>query len=134
MTEREFLEHEMRRAKLALATTADDAKRHAGDLADLGYWARNYPWQTVGASAAGGFLLGAVLASKGADETAGAKEPLRRRRPRNRKATHGWAKPALTAALELARFVFQNVLLTGWQAAQAPPQAEPEPATAGQDT
>jgi hypothetical protein len=137
MNEREFLAAELQRAQAALRTTTDEARRHALDLADPGYWGRNYPWQTVGVSAAAGFLIGAALApqktgtSTGVDPNAGTSLP-RAARAKIRRA--GWAKPALTAALEVGRFVFQNVLLTGWQAAQAPPELEPEPAMAGYDS
>lgn len=137
MNEREFLAAELQRARAALLTTTHEARRHALDLADPVYWGRNYPWQTVGVSAAAGFLIGAALApqkkgkSPGAEPNAGTSLPRAARAVKSSRA--GWAKPALTAAIEVGRFVFQNVLLTGWQAAQAPPELEPEPAMAGYD-
>ncbi len=127
MTEREFLDGEMRRAQTALTQTVQTTRRHALDLADVGYWGRNYPWQAVGASAALGFLLGAAAAPK---------KPAAAATPRVVSSAHSpqrasWAMPALTALLEIGRFVFQNVLLTGWQATQAPPETTPEPELSG---
>ena len=130
MTEREFLDAELRRTQAAVATTADDARKHATDLADVGYWGRNYPWQTVGVSAAAGFLIGAAIAPKKRQESELA-EPARPAATKTKSS--GWAKPALTAAMELGRFVLQNVLLTGWQAVQSPPTESPEPELAGVD-
>jgi hypothetical protein len=130
MTEREFLKAELQRTQTALAVSADDARQHALDLADVGYWGRNYPWQTVGVTAAAGFLIGAAIAPKKRQEGERA-EPVRPVAAKGKQS--GWAKPALTAAVELGRFVFQNVLLTGWQAAQAPPAEAPEPEMAGVD-
>ena len=127
MTEREFLDGEMWRAQAALAQTVQSARQHALDLADVGYWGRNYPWQTVGASAALGFLFGAAVAPK---RPAAAEKPRVESAVRRAKQA-GWARPALTAFLEIGRFVFQNVLLTGWQAAQAPPEMAPEPELSG---
>lgn len=127
MTEREFLDAEMQRAQDALANTMQATRQHALDLADVNYWGRNYPWQTVGASAALGFLVGAAVAPK---KPAVAESPRASRSSRAPKAA-GWAKPALTALLEIGRFVFQNVLLTGWQAAPAPPEMAPEPELSG---
>jgi hypothetical protein len=130
MTEREFLDAELQRTQSAVTTTANDAREHAIDLADVSYWGRNYPWQTVGFSAAAGFLIGAAIAPKKRQDSDRA-EPARPVAAKTKQS--GWAKPALTAAVELGRFVFQNVLLTGWQAAQAPPAEAPEPEMASAD-
>jgi len=130
MTEREFLNAELQRTQSAMAISVDDAREHAIDLADIGYWGRNYPWQTVGFTAAAGFLVGAAIVPK--KRQANVVDPPVRPAAATTKQS-GWAKPALTAAVELGRFVFQNVLLTGWQAAQAPPAEAPEPELAGVD-
>lgn len=107
-----------------MQATWADAQHRALGLADIGYWARRHPWPTVFASALCGWLLGSALVPgrRTAESAADGDSAVRPRRP-----SRAWVGPALSAALEVGRFVFQNAILSGWQAgsAAAPPGPAP---------
>jgi hypothetical protein len=64
LSEAEFLHREAADAKDAIARTVDEMRATLKDVGDVAAWARSYPWTTLGAAAATGFLVAAALAPR----------------------------------------------------------------------
>jgi hypothetical protein len=64
LSEAEFLTREADDAKDAIAHTVDQMRATFKQVGDVGAWARSYPWTTLGAAAATGFLVAAALAPR----------------------------------------------------------------------
>jgi hypothetical protein len=64
LSEAEYLAREAGHAKRAIAHTLDDMRASLKQAGDVRAWARTYPWTTLGAAAATGFLVAAALAPK----------------------------------------------------------------------
>lgn len=61
-TESEFLEGQANAARAAIGETLTNMRTTLKDAGDIKAWARQYPWPSVGAAAAIGFLAAGVLA------------------------------------------------------------------------
>jgi hypothetical protein len=62
LNEAEYLAREAGDAKDAIARTLDEMRASLKAAGDVRAWARTYPWTTLGAAAATGFLVAAALA------------------------------------------------------------------------
>jgi hypothetical protein len=62
LSEAEHLAREADDAKSAIAHTLGEMRASLKDAGDVRAWARSYPWTTLGAAAATGFLVAAALA------------------------------------------------------------------------
>jgi len=63
-SEAQFLDDQAAAARLAIEDTLARMRETLKDGADIRAWAQKYPWATVGASAAAGFLLASALRPK----------------------------------------------------------------------
>jgi hypothetical protein len=61
LSEQDFLKQEQALAKAAIQRKLADMRAHLKTASDIELWGRHYPWATVGAAAAGSFLLTAAL-------------------------------------------------------------------------
>jgi hypothetical protein len=63
-SEAEYLTREALDARKAISHTLDQMRASLKDAGDVKAWARTYPWTTVGAAAAAGFLVASALVPK----------------------------------------------------------------------
>ncbi len=61
LSETEYLAREAEQARGAISNTIGRMRQSLVDAADVRAWARRYPWATVGAAAAAGFVAAAAL-------------------------------------------------------------------------
>ena len=62
LTESEYLQRQAEDARRAIGETLANMRATLKDAGDIKAWARQYPWPSVGAAAAIGFLAASVLA------------------------------------------------------------------------
>jgi hypothetical protein len=63
-SEAEYLAREADDARGAISHTLDQMRASLKDAGDVRAWARTYPWTTLGAAAAAGFLVASALVPK----------------------------------------------------------------------
>jgi hypothetical protein len=68
LSEAEFLAHEAQLAKTAIGNALADMKSELAKAVDIKLWTHHYPWLAVGAAAATGFTMAAVV-TKGTAST-----------------------------------------------------------------
>jgi ElaB/YqjD/DUF883 family membrane-anchored ribosome-binding protein len=73
---RDFLGQQADEAQAAMTATLAEMQESLKDAADLDAWARQYPWPTVGAAAALGFLVAATVTPSKHSDQAAQKESL----------------------------------------------------------
>ena len=75
LSETEFLAREASAAREAMGDTIEDMRTSMRDVADVRGWAQTYPWATLGAAAAAGFLAVVALKPKRREEAEAEEEP-----------------------------------------------------------
>lgn len=63
-SEAEYLKREADDARGAISNTLDEMRASLKDAGDVKAWARTYPWTTLGAAAAAGFLVASAIVPK----------------------------------------------------------------------
>lgn len=61
LSEAKFLKHEAAAASGAIQETIERMRASVQDAGDVKAWAERYPWATVGAASAAGFLIAAAI-------------------------------------------------------------------------
>ena len=136
-SEADFLAGQAAAAQQALSHTLERMRADLGDSADLAEWARRYPWPTMGAAAAVGFLavvaIGGTASSRSAESSAAPEEsdsPSQHPRGRRRaEPDRGMFRDLMSEILRNFATAAQGALLAAigarFQAPPAPPDDSP---------
>ncbi|HEY4232090.1 MAG TPA: hypothetical protein VGM76_01560 [Lacipirellulaceae bacterium] len=129
LSETEFLSREISDARAALKRSVAELKPSAVSALDLTAWAKAYPWPAVGAAAATGFALAALLASR--RKPAKVDNPVAPTRspqatcvsdPPTQPPTPSFFASVSPALFDLAKLIIETMIMTALRGAQTPDQ------------
>jgi len=122
LPEDQFLAQEAASAKAAMVQTVHDLKAHLRAAVDVRAYTRRHPWIAVGAAAATGFAVGAVVKPSANNARRAVVQPAERQAEAPQRAAEGTLRPWLGKLLSDSLRTFAGVLAaSAVQAVTQPP-------------